>query len=116
MGSPAASVPWLAWSKAGADIERAWGTQGFLSFLLSLKQFFYPPRQSPSPPTSPGLPVAEKGERVKRLARYIVVENLKKISFAWEEKGGGMGESLSQSYFSVLGGQYTLWGRSPRSP
>lgn len=61
--------------------------------------------------------MAEKGERVKRLARYVVVENLKKVSFAWEEKGRGrMGESLSQSYFSVLGGQYTLWGRSPRSP
>lgn len=33
--------------------------------------------------------MAEKGERVKRLARYVVVENLKKVSFAWEEKGGG---------------------------
>lgn len=33
-----------------------------------------------------------------------------------EGEGGELGEPISQSYFSVLGRQYILWGLSPRSP
>lgn len=83
---------------------RGLGSWDRLSFLLSLKQprLFYPPRQSPSPPTSPGLPVAEKEARVKRSARCVVVGNLQK-DLLWGEEGK-LGEPFSQSSFSTLGG------------
>lgn len=89
MGPPAAGVPWLVCREAGAEIRRAWGARDLLSFLRSLKQprLFYPPRQGLSPPTSPGLPVAGKGARVKGLARCAVVGNLKKIWFSGENRG-----------------------------
>lgn len=57
----------------------------FIASVFKAAAALQPLQQSPSPPTSPGLPVAEKGARVKRLARCVVVGNLKKIEFAGEK-------------------------------
>lgn len=63
--------------------------RALLSFLLSLRQprLFHHPGRAPHHPPLPDCLWRRGGARVKRLARCIVVGNLKKLWFAGEEKG-----------------------------
>lgn len=97
---------------------RGLGSWDLHSFLLSLKQprSSTHPDRAPLPPTSPGLPVAEKGARIKRLARCVVVGNFKKDLVCRAGEGGELGAAVLSELFLYPWRAINAPGTFARSP